>query len=138
MLFSGHPDRFLDRIGIGDQKWDRVLNDPYGRVRYLLVSTIRPADLSTANYNVPMRDSLLWVYEGMTEYLGNVLATRSGLKSQAAYRDILAVTAAQQDYRHRQSEILANPFGCLEAVHARHLGIQQDQSNGISPLRPLP
>ena len=43
--------------------------------------------------------SLLWVYEGMTQYLGNVLATRSGLKSQAGYRDLLASSAAQLDYK---------------------------------------
>jgi predicted metalloprotease with PDZ domain len=41
--------------------------------------------------------SLLWVYEGMTQYLGNVLAARSGLKSQEQYRDILAMSAAQLD-----------------------------------------
>ena len=44
----------------------------------------RPADLWTPNYNVPMRDSLLWVYEGQTEYWGQVLAARSGLRSAAA------------------------------------------------------
>ena len=44
----------------------------------------RPADLWTPNYNVPMQDSLLWVYEGQTQYWGQVLAARSGLWSQAA------------------------------------------------------
>jgi predicted metalloprotease with PDZ domain len=39
----------------------------------------RPADLWTPNFNVPMRDSLLWVYEGQTQFWGFVLATRSGL-----------------------------------------------------------
>jgi predicted metalloprotease with PDZ domain len=39
----------------------------------------RPDDLWTPNYNVPMRDTLLWVYEGQTEYWGQVLAARSGL-----------------------------------------------------------
>jgi predicted metalloprotease with PDZ domain len=39
----------------------------------------RPADLWTPNYNVPMRDSLLWVYEGQTQFWGFVLAARSGL-----------------------------------------------------------
>src|ERR1700676_1981212 len=43
--------------------------------------------------------SLLWVYEGMTQYLGNVLAARSGLKSQEQYRDLLGVSAAQLDNR---------------------------------------
>ena len=39
----------------------------------------RPADLWTPNYETPMRGSLLWVYEGLTQYYGFVLAARSGL-----------------------------------------------------------
>ena len=54
----------------------------------------RPADLTTPNFNVPMRDSLLWVYEGQTQYWGNVLAARSGMRSQASSRDALALVAA--------------------------------------------
>ena len=42
----------------------------------------RPADLWTPNFNVPMRDSLLWVYEGQTQYWGYVLAARSGLMTR--------------------------------------------------------
>ena len=41
----------------------------------------RPADLWTPNLNVPMRDSLLWVYEGQDQYWGYVLGARSGLLS---------------------------------------------------------
>ncbi|AXK72777.1 M61 family peptidase [Lysobacter sp. TY2-98] len=54
----------------------------------------RPADLWTPNYNVPMQDSLLWVYEGQTQYWGNVLTGRSGLRSKQAAFDALALTAA--------------------------------------------
>jgi len=54
----------------------------------------RPADLWTANLNVPMRTSLLWVYEGQTEYLGRVLASRAGLVTPEQARDQLARTAA--------------------------------------------
>ena len=43
----------------------------------------RPADLWTANYNVPMRDSLLWVYEGQTQYWGNVLSCPGGAVDEA-------------------------------------------------------
>ena len=42
----------------------------------------RPEGLSTPNFQVPMRDSLLWVYEGQTQYWGMVLAARSGLWSK--------------------------------------------------------
>lgn len=54
----------------------------------------RPADLWTPNYNVPMQDSLLWVYEGQTQYWGQVLAARSGLWSTQQALDELAYTAA--------------------------------------------
>ncbi|HWA31147.1 MAG TPA: hypothetical protein VG867_08610, partial [Rhizomicrobium sp.] len=54
----------------------------------------RPADLWTPNFNVPMRDSLLWVYEGQTQYWGYVLATRAGLWSKQMGLDALAETAA--------------------------------------------
>jgi predicted metalloprotease with PDZ domain len=60
----------------------------------------RPADLTTANYNEPMQDSLLWVYEGMTEYWGYVLAARSGLWDQEFAHEALAWLAATYD-RHR-------------------------------------
>src|SRR5580704_7918851 len=39
----------------------------------------RPADLATPDYEQPMQDDLLWVYEGLTNYLGFVLTARSGL-----------------------------------------------------------
>ena len=58
----------------------------------------RPVGLYQPDFTTPEEGALLWVYEGMTEYLGNVLAARSGLKSQAQYRDILAMDAAGLDY----------------------------------------
>src|SRR5215467_1619668 len=59
----------------------------------------RPADLWTPNYNVPMRDSLLWVYEGQTQYWGYVLASRSGLVTKQQALDEMAMTAATYDHR---------------------------------------
>jgi predicted metalloprotease with PDZ domain len=59
----------------------------------------RPADLWTPNFNVPMRDSLLWVYEGQTQYWGYVLSARSGLLSKQEALDAIALTAATYDYR---------------------------------------
>ena len=58
----------------------------------------RPAGLATPDYNVPMEGDLLWVYEGLTQYLGNVLTARSGLWNAQQYRDALALTAAQMDH----------------------------------------
>jgi predicted metalloprotease with PDZ domain len=57
----------------------------------------RPFNLYQTDFAKMQEGSLLWVYEGMTQYLGNVLAARSGLKSQAQYRDILAMSAANLD-----------------------------------------
>jgi predicted metalloprotease with PDZ domain len=54
----------------------------------------RPADNWTPTYNFPMRDSLLWVYEGQTQFWGNVLAARSGLMPKQDVLDELARTAA--------------------------------------------
>ena len=57
----------------------------------------RPYNLYQDDFAKMQQGSLLWVYEGMTQYLGNVLAARSGLKSQAQYRDLLAMSAANLD-----------------------------------------
>ena len=58
----------------------------------------RPADLATPDYQQPMQDDLLWVYEGLTNYLGFVLTTRSGLLTSEQDRDDLAITAAALDH----------------------------------------
>ncbi len=54
----------------------------------------RPADLWTPNFNVPMRNDLLWVYEGLTDYYGNVLTARSGMRTLEQARDVFAEIAA--------------------------------------------
>jgi predicted metalloprotease with PDZ domain len=59
----------------------------------------RPAGLATRNYQEPMIGDLLWVYEGLTDYLGDLLAERSGLMSAEQYRESLALTAASLDHR---------------------------------------
>jgi predicted metalloprotease with PDZ domain len=58
----------------------------------------RPADLATPDYQQPMQDDLLWVYEGLTNYLGEVLTARSGLLTTPQLRDDLALTAAALDH----------------------------------------
>jgi len=58
----------------------------------------RPADLATPDYQQPMQDDLLWVYEGLTDYLGWVLTARSGLLTPEQNRDDLALTAASLDH----------------------------------------
>ena len=59
----------------------------------------RPAGLATGNYEDPMKGELLWVYEGLTQYLGEVLAARSGIETPEEYRAALAANAATLDAR---------------------------------------
>lgn len=58
----------------------------------------RPVGLATPDYQTVMQTDLLWVYEGLTTYLGNVLTARSGLWTPEQYRDALADTAAALDH----------------------------------------
>jgi len=82
----------------------------------------RPADLWTPNYNVRMRDTLLWVYEGQTEYWGEVLTARSGLRSPEEEKEAIALNAAL--------------YGDLPGAGWRPL---QDTTNDeiINPRRPM-
>jgi predicted metalloprotease with PDZ domain len=61
----------------------------------------RPTGLTSdgkdGGYDTPMKGDLLWVYEGLTNYLGEVLTSRSGLWTAGQYRESLAATAASLD-----------------------------------------
>jgi len=82
----------------------------------------RPWDLWTPNFNVPMQDSLLWMYEGPTQYWGNVLAARAGLRTRAQTLDELARLAAYE-----------------QASPGRRWRSLQDTTNDeiINPRRPM-
>lgn len=56
----------------------------------------RPAGMVVPDFNTPMQDSMLWVYEGLTELYGLRIAAESGLFSDQDYRDALAIDAAEQ------------------------------------------
>src|SRR5262249_26786982 len=57
----------------------------------------RPEGLATPDYQTPMRGGMLWVYEGLTQYIGNVLAARSGLMNIEQTHDLLASISARLD-----------------------------------------
>ena len=59
----------------------------------------RPAGLATPDFGVPMKGDLLWVYEGLTQYIGELLSARAGVRSVEAYREALAATAAYLDHQ---------------------------------------
>src|SRR5271155_3803754 len=76
----------------------------------------RPVGLATPDYQQPMKDDLLWVYEGLTEYLGEVLTARSGLQTAEQWREDFAGLVAQyehrpgRDWRSLQDTADAAPF----------------------------
>jgi predicted metalloprotease with PDZ domain len=57
----------------------------------------RPAGQNVPNFNVPLQNELLWVYEGQTQYWGKVLAARSGLITEKGTLDGIAAMAALYD-----------------------------------------
>ncbi len=57
----------------------------------------RPADLTTPNFQVPQQTDLLWVYEGMNQYLGDLISFRSGIRDYKTYPQYLASIYADMD-----------------------------------------
>jgi predicted metalloprotease with PDZ domain len=57
----------------------------------------RPEGLLSPDYDKPMDDSMLWVYEGLTTFWGDVLPARAGLLTEDQFRDMLAESAAAFD-----------------------------------------
>jgi predicted metalloprotease with PDZ domain len=94
-------DNRLPEMGLADSDWRLIEGDLLshemthswnGKYR-------RPVGLATPNYQEPMKGDLLWVYEGLTNYYGEVLAARSGLWEAEDYRNRMAATAAEMDNR---------------------------------------
>jgi predicted metalloprotease with PDZ domain len=89
--------------GIYFTDWERAASErdllPHEMIHSWNGKFRRPADLWTPNFETPMRGSMLWVYEGLTQYYGVVLAARSGLWSEEQTREALALTAATYQYR---------------------------------------
>lgn len=55
----------------------------------------RPWDLNTRNYQIPQRTDLLWVYEGLSQYLGDLLSFRTGIRRPGGYPELLAMLYSQ-------------------------------------------
>ena len=90
---TGKPEFFTD--------WSKSAGDrgllPHEYAHSWNGKFMRPADELTANHNVPTQNTLLWVYEGQTEYWGDVLAARAGLHSKEVALATLANVAAFYD-----------------------------------------
>ncbi len=87
-----------------------------------------PADLATPDYEQPMQTDLLWVYEGLTSYLGDVLSARSGERTPETARDSLAQIAADLD--HRSGRVWRNLQDTADGVPS-----MQDASKGWDDYR---
>jgi predicted metalloprotease with PDZ domain len=90
----------------------------------------RPADLATPDYQQPMQDDLLWVYEGLTNYLGFVLTARSGLLTADQDRDDLAITAAAP--RSHSRPRMAQPAGHRRRRPANFISLPAPGDPGVA------
>jgi predicted metalloprotease with PDZ domain len=97
-----------------DRTRENSLTDPHARIYFsdLIPHEFvhswngkyrRPADLATPDFQTPMKDDLLWVYEGLTEYYGEVLTARAGFWNQEMSREALAYVAGQAANRPGRS-----------------------------------
>lgn len=90
-------DRVPERSFVDDDKWRANLSGllPHEMVHSWNGKYRRPAGLMPGHFDEPMYGELLWVYEGLTEYLGEILTARTGMLNQDEYRESLATTAAE-------------------------------------------
>ncbi len=80
----------------------------------------RPIGEATRDFQQPYDNSLLWVYEGLTSYLGEVIAARAGATPPAAFRERMARTAAQMEHQsgRRWRSLLDTGTGLGALMHA--------------------
>lgn len=122
-LGQEHHESSDDRVG------ERTLVDPNAR---LLEAGLfphefthswngqyrRPEGLATPDFQAPMKGELLWVYEGLTEYLGTILSARSGLKTPQQTRDYIALTASTMAHREgRRWRSLQNTANAAQILY---------------------
>ncbi len=88
------PDDFLtnpgEQLAGGDLVTHELSHSWNGKYR-------RPYDLTTLNFQIPQRTDLLWVYEGMNQYLGDLLSFRSGIREPKDYPEYFASIYADMD-----------------------------------------
>jgi predicted metalloprotease with PDZ domain len=92
-------DRVAERTMIDDDaRWLSASLLPHEMTHSWNGKYRRPKGLATADYQVPMQGDLLWVYEGMTDYWGNILAARTGLWNKQQFLDETAELSAALDH----------------------------------------
>jgi len=83
------PNARLHEAGLFPHEFSHSWNGQYRR----------PTGLATPDFQQPMKGDLLWIYEGLTEYLGTMLTARSGLMTPAQSRDRIALVASDLEHR---------------------------------------
>lgn len=85
----------------------------------------RPADMITPTFHEPQRTRLLWVYEGLTQYLGIVLTARSGIWTPQRTREVLAaICATAQDRRGRTWRPLDDTAAAAQLLYSAPDGFE--------------
>jgi predicted metalloprotease with PDZ domain len=94
-------DNGIEKKGVSDPKLAMLNADllPHEFTHSWNGKYRRPIGLATPDYATPQKGDLLWVYEGMTQYWGDVLAARSALWTPETYREALAWSAARLDVK---------------------------------------
>jgi predicted metalloprotease with PDZ domain len=88
-------DRVDERTIIDDdQRWLAAGLLPHEMTHSWNGKYRRPQGLATPDYQKPMEGDLLWVYEGLTQYLGEILTARTGLWTKEQFLEEAADTAA--------------------------------------------
>jgi len=93
-------DDRIDERGLVDES-PRIVNEgllPHEFTHSWNGKYRRPIGLVTSDYSQPMKGNLLWVYEGLTQYLGEILTPRSGLYTPEEFREEIARIAADLDH----------------------------------------
>jgi predicted metalloprotease with PDZ domain len=85
--FLTNPDKSLTQGDLITHEFSHSWNGKYRR----------PADLTTPNFQVPQLTDLLWVYEGMNQYLGDLLSFRAGIRSPKLFPEYIASVYAGMD-----------------------------------------
>lgn len=88
--FLTDDDAFAASADLLSHEWNHSWDGKYRR----------PFDLATPNLQVPMIDDLLWVYEGMTQFYGNLQAERAGMRTEQQWLDSLALLSASYAAEH--------------------------------------
>jgi predicted metalloprotease with PDZ domain len=117
------PERILIEDELRKSGWAALL--PHEFVHSWNGKYRRPADMISPTFQEPIRTRMLWVYEGLTQYLGMVLTARSGLWTPERAREVFAAICADaQDQRGRTWRPLDDTAAAAQLLYNAPAGWQ--------------